>query len=34
MPLNLRIIKEQASSFRFWSLVRQLEDKDGNVSDN
>jgi hypothetical protein len=34
MPLNLRIRKEQASSFRFWSSVRQLEDKDGNVSDN
>jgi hypothetical protein len=34
MPLNLRIRKEQASFFRFWSLVRQLEDKDGNVSDN
>jgi hypothetical protein len=34
MPLNLMIRKEQASSFRFWSLVRQLEDKDGNVSDN
>jgi hypothetical protein len=33
-PLNLRIRKEQASSFRFWSLVRQLEDKDGHVSDN
>jgi hypothetical protein len=34
MPLNLRIRKEQASSFRFWSFVRQLEDKDGNISDN
>jgi hypothetical protein len=34
MPLNLRIRKEQASSFRSWSLVRQLENKDGNVSDN
>jgi hypothetical protein len=34
MPLNLRIRKEQASSFCFWSLVRQLEDKDGNLSDN
>jgi hypothetical protein len=33
-PLNLRIRKEQASSFRFWSLVRQLEDRDGHVSDN
>jgi hypothetical protein len=33
-PLNLRIRKEQANSFRFWSLVRQLEDKEGNVSDN
>jgi hypothetical protein len=32
--LNLRIRKEQANSFRFWSLVRQLEDKDGHVSDN
>jgi hypothetical protein len=34
MPMNLRIRKEQASSFTFWSLVRQLEDKDGNVSNN
>jgi hypothetical protein len=25
-PLNLRIRKEQASSFRFWSLVKQLKD--------
>jgi hypothetical protein len=33
MPLNLRIIKEQASSFRFWSLLRQLEDKDGNEAE-
>jgi hypothetical protein len=33
-PLNLRIRKEQASSLRFWSLVRQLEDKDSGVSDN
>jgi hypothetical protein len=32
--LNLRIRKEQASSFRFWSLVRQLEAKDGHVSNN
>jgi hypothetical protein len=34
MPLNLRIRKEQAYSFRFWSLVRQLEDKGGSVCDN
>jgi phosphosulfolactate synthase (CoM biosynthesis protein A) len=34
MPLNLRIRKEQANSFRFWSLVRQLEDKGGSVCDN
>jgi hypothetical protein len=34
MPLNLRIRKEQANSFRFWSLVRQLEDKSGSVCDN
>jgi hypothetical protein len=30
MPLNLRIRKEQANSFRFWSLVRQLKDKGGS----
>jgi hypothetical protein len=34
MPLNLRIRKEQANSFRFWSLVRQLKDKGGCVCDN
>jgi hypothetical protein len=33
-PLNLRLSKEQAGSFLFWSLVRQLEDRDGHVSDN
>jgi phosphosulfolactate synthase (CoM biosynthesis protein A) len=32
--LNLRIRKEQANSFRFWSLVRQLKDKGGCVCDN
>jgi hypothetical protein len=34
MPLNFRIRKEQANSFRFWSLVRQLKDKGGSVCDN
>jgi hypothetical protein len=33
-PLNLRIRKEQAISFRFRSLVRQLKDKDGHISEN
>jgi hypothetical protein len=33
-PLNLRLSKEQAGSFPFWSLVRQLEDPDRHVSDN
>jgi hypothetical protein len=34
MPLNLRIRKEQANAFGFWSLVRQLKDKGGSVCDN
>jgi hypothetical protein len=33
-PLHLRLSKYQADSFRFWSFVRQLKDRDGNVSKN
>jgi predicted RNase H-like nuclease len=33
-PLHLRLSKDQAGSFRFWSIVRQLRDRDGNLSEN